>query len=97
MPNMSTTTVRIDDALKARIAAAADRAGRSAQAFMLDAITQAVDLSELNDEFSRIADERWAAVQATGHTVPWDKAKRYLEARSRGERTRKPAARKPAR
>jgi hypothetical protein len=34
---------------------------------------------------------------ATGKTVPWDDAKAYLEARARGEKPRKPAARKPGR
>ena len=40
-----------------------------------------------------MADERWAKVQATGKTVPWDDAKVYLEARARGDKVRKPAAR----
>jgi len=36
-------------------------------------------------------------VLATGKTVPWDDAKAWLEARSRGEHPRKPVARNPAR
>jgi len=91
---MSTTTIRIEDDLKARVAAAAERAGKTAHAFILDAIAQTVEQVELDDDFHRIADERWAKVLATGKTVPWDEAKAYLEARSRGERKRKPMARK---
>jgi len=91
---MSTTTIRIEDDLKARVAAAAERAGKTAHAFILDAIAQTVAQAELDDDFHRVADERWAKVLATGKTVPWDKAKAYLEARSRGERPRKPVARK---
>ncbi len=91
---MSTTTIRIEDELKARVAAAAEHTGKTAHAFMLDAIAQTVEQVELDDEFHRIADKRWARVLATGKTVPWDKAKNYLEARARGERARKPAARK---
>jgi predicted transcriptional regulator len=34
---MTTTTIRIDDDLKARVAAAAERAGKSTHAFILDA------------------------------------------------------------
>lgn len=91
---MSTTTIRIDDDLKARVAAAAERAGKTAHAFILDAIAQTVEEVELDDDFHRVADERWANLLATGRTVPWDKAKSYLEARSRGGRPRKPVARK---
>ena len=91
---MSTTTIRLEDELKARIAAAAERAGKTAHAFILDAIAQKVEQVELDDELHRVAEARWAKVLATGKTVPWDSAKAYLEARSRGERPRKPAARK---
>lgn len=90
----TTTTIRIEDDLKARVATAAERAGKTAHAFMLDAIAQRVEQAELDDAFHRIADERWAKVLATGKTVPWDDTKAWLEARSRGEQTRKPAARK---
>jgi predicted transcriptional regulator len=94
---MPTTTIRIGDDLKVRLAAAADRAGKTAHAFILDAIAQTVEQVELDDDFHRVADERWAKVLATGKTVPWADAKTYLEARSRGERARKPPARKLAR
>jgi len=94
---MSTTTIRIEDDLKARIAAAAERAGKSSHGFILDAIAETVEQAELDQEFHRIADERWAKVLATGKSVPWDDAKAYLEARARGERPRRPTARKPRR
>ena len=93
---MSTTTIRIEDDLKARIAVAAERAGKTAHAYIVDAIAQSVEQAELDDEFHRVADARWAKVLASGKTVPWDAARTYLEARSRGERARKPVARKPA-
>ena len=94
---MATTTIRIDDELKGRVAAAAERAGKTAHAFILDAIAQTVERVELDEAFHHVADERWAKILATGKTVPWDDAKTWLEARSRGERRRKPMARKPAR
>lgn len=94
---MATTTIRVDDDLKARIAAAAERAGKTAHAFILDAIAQRVEQDEQDEAFHRVADERWAKVLATGKTVPWDDAKAWLAARSRGERPRKPAVRKPGR
>ena len=90
---MSTTTIRIERDLKARVAAAAARAGKTAHAFILDAIARTVEQVELDDEFHRVADERWAKVLATGKTVAWEDAKAYLEARSRGKRARTPVAR----
>ena len=94
---MATTTIRIDEALKARIAAAAETAGTTAHAFMLDAIAQALEQVEIDEAFHRLADERWARLLATGKTVSWDKAKGWIEARSRGERSDRPRARKQRR
>lgn len=91
---MSTTTIRIEDDLKARVAAAAGRAGQTAHAFILDAIAQTVQQLESSEAFDHVADERWAKVLAQGKTVPWDEARAYLEARARGQRPRRPAARK---
>lgn len=91
--DVTTTTIRIEDELKARVAAAADHAGKTAHAFILDAIEQTVEQAELDADFQRVAGERWAKVLATGKTVPWDAAKAYLEARAQGQRPRKPAAR----
>lgn len=91
---MSTTTIRIENDLKTRVAAAAERAGKTAHAFIVDAIAQTVEQAELDDAFHRIAEERWAKLLASGKTVAWVDAKAYLEARARGEQPRKPVARK---
>ena len=90
--DMSTTTIRLEEELKARIAAAAERAGKTAHAFILDALAQTVDQLETDEEFNRLADQRWASVLASGKTVSWDEARVYLEARARGDKVRKPAA-----
>jgi predicted transcriptional regulator len=92
-----TTTIRIEDDLKARLAAAAEKAGKTPHAFILDAIAQKVEQVELDEAFHRLADKRWAQVLATGRTVPWDEARTYIESRARGDRPRRPAARKPTR
>ena len=39
------------------------------------------------------ADIRWKRIQATGQTVPWDEAIRYLQERVRGIPARKPPPR----
>ena len=91
---MFTTTLRIEDDLKARVAAAAEQMGKTAHAFILDAIAQTVEQVELDAAFHALADERLANIRATGKTVAWDDAKAYLAARAKGERPRKPTARK---
>jgi len=94
---MATTTIRVDDELKARIAAAAERAGKTAHAFIVDAVAQTVVQDEADAELDRIAEERWAKLLTTGETVPWDDVRAWIEARSRGERRRRPPARKAGR
>ena len=89
-----TTTIRITDELKERVAAAAERAGKSTHAFILDAIAETVERVELDEAFRQIAEERWARIVASGKTVPLDAAKTWVEARLRGERRGKPTARK---
>jgi len=89
---MPTTTIRLDDTMKQRIAAAAEHAGKSAHAFILDAISQTVELSEIDSEFNTIADERWKTILACGKTVSWEDAKAYLTAKSRGECPNRPLA-----
>ncbi len=90
---MQTTTIRLDDSLKERIAAVAAHAGKSAHAFMLDAISQTVEQVEADSAFNEIADARWKEILASGKTVSWDDAKAYLLAKSRGERPSRPLAR----
>lgn len=91
---MPTTTIRIEDDLKARVGAAAKRAGTTAHAYIVDAIARTVEQAELDDEFHRVADSRWARLLRSGESVAWADAKAYLEARALGQIPRKPAARK---
>jgi predicted transcriptional regulator len=88
----TTTTIRIEDELKARVATAAQLAGKTSHAFILDAISQTVEQVEQDNTFNAVADQRWAAIQAGGKTVAWDDAKAYLAARANGKPTRKPSA-----
>jgi hypothetical protein len=45
------------------------RTGKTSHAFILDAIAQTVEQSELDDGFHRIADKRWATILVTGKTA----------------------------
>lgn len=92
---MPTTSIRIEDSLKARLAAAAARTGKTPDAFILDAITQSMEQSETDAAFHRIADDRWAAFRANGKTITWDDTKTWLIARSRAQRPAKPTPHTP--
>ncbi|RIX72865.1 CopG family ribbon-helix-helix protein [Acidovorax cavernicola] len=94
---MSTTTIRIEDDLKERIANAATRAGKTSHAFILEAISETVQRVEMEEELQRLADQRWTKLVQTGKSIAWDDARTYLQARAKGDKPRKPAARNPAR
>lgn len=92
---MTTTTIRIDDDLKARLTAVAERAGKTSHAFIVDAVAQSVADAESDEELDRVAEQRWAKMLVTGKTVDWTDARSYVEARVRGSQAVKPIARKP--
>lgn len=94
---MTTTSIRLEEELKARIASAAARAGKSSHAFILDALAETVERSEMDEQLHRLADKRWATLQRSGESVSWDDAKAYLRARAAGKELPRPAARKPMR
>ncbi len=90
---MPTTTIRLDGDLKARVAAAAESAGKTAHAFILEAIARTVEQAEEDEAFRRLAESRWSRILETGETVAWDAAKTWIEARARGEAPPRPRAR----
>ena len=94
---MSTTTIRLPDELKARIAAAAKHAGTTAHGFILEAIAEKTERAERRASFDAVAEDRYAGIVATGETIPWQEMRGYLEARVSGRATKRPVARKLAR
>ena len=76
---MSTTTIRMPDELKARVTAAAQKAGTTAHNFILQAIAEKAQQEELYSEFNEQAERRYAAILATGKTIPWNEMRSYLE------------------
>jgi predicted transcriptional regulator len=91
---MSTTTIRLPDELKARITAAAERAGKTAHSFMLEAITEKTDREERRAEFNDVADTRMSRNVADGKTIPWSEMRRYLQDRVAGKSPSRPVAKK---
>ena len=88
---MSTTTIRLGD-LKDRVATAADRAGKSVHAYMLDAIGDSVLRDERRAAFVAVALERRARYEATGGGIGLDEAQAYAQALARGESPPLPVA-----
>lgn len=76
---MSTTTIRLPDALKARVAIAAKRAGMTSHGFILDAVAEKADLAERRADFDAEVERRYARIIGTGETIPWAKMRGYLE------------------
>ena len=94
---MSTTTIRLPNELKVRVAAAAERAGTTAHNFIIQAIVEKTEQEALRAGFHAQADERYARILASGKTIPWREMRRFLEARASGKKPRAPVAKKPAR
>jgi len=94
---MPTTTIRLPDDLKARIATAAKQAGTTAHGFILEAIAEKTEQAERRADLDTVAEERYAGIVATGQTISWQEMRGYLEARMAGNATKRPVARKLAR
>lgn len=93
---MSTTTIRLPDELKSRIAEAAKRAGTTSHSFILEAIAEKADLAECRGDFDAVAEQRYARIVESGETIPWSEMRGYLEDRIAGKAARRPAARRLA-
>jgi uncharacterized protein (DUF1778 family) len=94
---MTTTTIRLPEDLRERVATAAERAGTTAHSFILSAIVEKAEQVEHQAEFHGLAEQRYAALVASGKTIPWNDMRRHLEERLAGKAGPRPRARKLAR
>lgn len=94
---MSTTTIRLPEDLKASVAAAAERSGKTSHSFILEAIAEKVEQEQRRSDFDDVAEKRFAGIVASGKTIAWNDMRAYLEKRLAGKSARRPAARKLAR
>lgn len=94
---MSTTTIRLPEDLKTRVASAAKHAGTTPHAFILEAIAERTAQEERRTDFDAEAEARYAGIVASGKTIPWKDMRHYLEARMVGKPVERPSARKLAR
>jgi predicted transcriptional regulator len=90
----TTTTIRLPEGLKERIAGAAERAGKTTHSFILEAIAEKAELEEQRAGFDAEADARFAKIVASGKTIPWTEMRQYLEDRVAGKQAARPAATK---
>ena len=90
---MSTTTLRLPEALRARITKLAQRSGKTAHSLMLDAIAQKVEEEELRASFYAEADTRFVEIIKSGAGIPWHDMRAYLKTRASGKTARAPRSR----
>ena len=94
---MSTTTIRLPQALKERVARAAERAGTTAHSFILEAIAEKAEREGRQADFQDTAERRYGDIVASGKTVPWNEMRRYLERRLISKKIVRPKPRTLAR
>ena len=87
---MGTTTLKLPDELKERVAEVVDGTGKSAHAFMVEAIEQQTRLAEQRKSF--VADALKARHEAmrTGKAYSFEDVKRYYTARLAGKLAKRP-------
>lgn len=91
---MPTTTIRLPDELKARVSAAAEKAGTTSHNFILQAIAEKTEETEQRHAFHQEAEARFAKLLATGKSIPWGDMRAYLEAHIGCKAAPPPVARK---
>ncbi|MFC3149086.1 CopG family ribbon-helix-helix protein [Piscinibacterium candidicorallinum] len=89
---MPTTSLKIDDELKQRIAAVAQAKDTNAHAWMVDTLKRAIEQAEQEVEFLEIAEKRWAKFKRDGKSVSQADMEAYLDALVTGKPARKPEA-----
>ena len=91
---MPTTTIRLPDELKARIAHAAAMAGTTSHNFIMEAIAEKTTQAEQRAEFISVAHARYANIVETDKTIPWKDMQRYLIDRMANKKPLLPVAKK---
>ncbi|MEO5830137.1 MAG: DUF6290 family protein [Rhodanobacter sp.] len=91
---MSTTTIRLPDELKARVAEAAKQAGTTSHHFIREAIAEKIDLAEDRAALHALADQRYAQFLESAESIPWEELRTRLKDRLAGKTVKRPVARK---
>ncbi len=91
---MATTSLKLPDSLKERVAKLAEAAGKTPHAFMVEAIEQEASRNEQYQAFLAEAEASWQAYQATGLAYDADEVNAYFRAKLQGVELPKPALKK---
>lgn len=86
----ATTTLKLPDDLKARIAAAAEQSGKSPHAFMVEALQRQTDLAEMRRQFVGEALLAREEVAQYGLVYDSDEVFSYIQARLEGKPAKRP-------
>ena len=78
---MSTTTLRIEDALRERIVRLAQAFDQTPHNFMLEALAQKADEAEWKLSMQQDAQQRDAGLQAGQPGIEWHEMRAYLRSR----------------
>jgi len=89
---MSTTTLKLPQELKERIAAAAADAGKSPHAFMVEALAAQTALAERRRVFVAAAHGAAQEVAQYGLVYDADEVFGYLQEKLKGKRSKRPKA-----
>jgi len=89
-----TTTIRMPEDLKERVARVAERAGTTSHAFIIEAVAEKVVETEQRNTFRDVAQQRYAQIIASGQTIPWSEMRDYLTERTAGKTPARPQPRK---
>jgi predicted transcriptional regulator len=100
----STTTLKLPEELKARIAAAAEHAGKTPHAFMVEALERQIERDEKRRSFVADALAAAADIDAGGPVYAMEDVAAYIQAKAAGKspawpqpaNKTKPAARRKA-
>jgi predicted transcriptional regulator len=92
MPSLPTTSLKLDEAIKARLQKLAATRRRSSHWLMREAITQYVEREEKREQFRHDGLAAWAEYQATGQHVTQAEADAWLARLEAGEDAPPPSA-----
>ncbi|MBI5429077.1 MAG: hypothetical protein HY938_01320 [Nitrosomonadales bacterium] len=84
------TTLKLPDPLKARISAAAEAAGQTPHAFMIEALAEQTERDERRRDFLNAAIAAEKETAETGITYDANEVHAYLQARISGKSRRRP-------
>ena len=93
----ASTTLKLPESLKARIAPLAEAAGKTAHAWMIDALEAQAALAEMREAFIAEAEASAAEVDAGGPLYAAEDLRAYIVARAAGKPARRPLPMRRAR